>query len=180
MKLGWQDIVVLICSLALVWTMADPVPAAQRKAREQASPVVSGKPIESLPEQVQQPVRKTDMPAISEGRPEAIQKPTRPAQVKAKPSSSKSRRYGKVHKKVVPKAMVQSRTDLKYHGILENPQRYDPRPNSRTAGLPNPQIPDLIQDHFQELDRNQDGRIDPVEKAFSRLDMDHDLATTQR
>jgi hypothetical protein len=34
---------------------------------------------------------------------------------------------------------------------------------------------DLTFDHFQELDRNQDGVIDPVERAFGRIDMDQDL-----
>jgi hypothetical protein len=27
------------------------------------------------------------------------------------------------------------------------------------------------------LDRNQDGKIDPVERAFGRIDMDRDLPT---
>ena len=36
---------------------------------------------------------------------------------------------------------------------------------------------DLTHDHFQELDRNQDGAIDPVERAFGRIDMDRDLHT---
>src|SRR4029078_7876270 len=42
---------------------------------------------------------------------------------------------------------------------------------------PSPQTPDLTHDHFQELDRNQDGMIDPVERAFGRIDMDRDLHT---
>ena len=82
----------------------------------------------------------------------------------------------KVHKKEVPKAVVEPSIDLMYHGMLESPQRYDPRRNHRVgAGVPDPHNPELTHDHFQELDRNQDGSIDPVERVFGRLDMDRDL-----
>jgi hypothetical protein len=94
-----------------------------------------------------------------------------------KPMRSKVGSHVKVQKKVVPKAVVEPRTDLMYYGVLEDPQRYDPRPNPRQAGVPNPQNSDLSHDHFQELDRNQDGMIDPVERAFGRIDMDRDLHT---
>ena len=67
-----------------------------------------------------------------------------------------------------------------HYGILEDPQRYDPRPRADSASVPSPQTPDLAHDHFQELDRNQDGLIDPVEKAFGRIDMDRDLQTRTR
>jgi hypothetical protein len=80
-------------------------------------------------------------------------------------------------KKTVPKAVVQPRTDLIHYGILENSQRYDPRPPADAAGVLHPQALDLTHDHFQELDRNQDGKIDPVERAFGRIDMDRDLHT---
>jgi hypothetical protein len=88
-------------------------------------------------------------------------------------------RHGKESKKVKgkTKAVVKPHTDLTYHGILEDPSRYDPRQNRQTAGAPDPQTPDLTHDHFQELDRNRDGKIDPVERAFGRLDMDRDLST---
>jgi hypothetical protein len=81
----------------------------------------------------------------------------------------------KVHKKEAPKAVVQPRTDLMYHGMLETPQRYDPRRNQLGAGVPDPHTHELTHDHFQELDRNQDGMIDPVERTFGRPDMDRDL-----
>jgi hypothetical protein len=32
-----------------------------------------------------------------------------------------------------------------------------------------------VRDHFLELDRNQDGHVDPVERVFGRLDMEHDF-----
>jgi hypothetical protein len=62
-----------------------------------------------------------------------------------------------------------------YYGMLESPQRYDPRRNHLGGGVPNPDILELTYDHFQELDRNQDGAIDPVERTFGRPDMDRDL-----
>jgi hypothetical protein len=67
-----------------------------------------------------------------------------------------------------------------YHGMLESPQRYDPRRNHLGAGVPDPHNPGLIHDLFQELDRNQDGTIDPVERTFGRPDMERDLSTLQR
>lgn len=94
-----------------------------------------------------------------------------------KPMSSKRGLQVKAHRKVMPKAVVQPRTDLMHYGVLENAQRYDPRPNPHSAGVLNPQTPDLTHDHFQELDHNKDGRIDPVERAFGRIDMDRDLHT---
>ena len=83
----------------------------------------------------------------------------------------------KVRKKVIPKAVVQPRTDLIHFGMLEDSQRYDPRPHTDSAAVRSPQTPELAHDHFQELDRNQDGMIDPVERAFGRIDMDRDLHT---
>jgi hypothetical protein len=87
----------------------------------------------------------------------------------------KNHRTMKASKKTVPKAIVQPRTDLMHYGVLEDSQRYDPRPPADSAGMPHPQTLDLTHDHFQELDRNQDGKIDPVERAFGRIDMDRDL-----
>jgi hypothetical protein len=96
-----------------------------------------------------------------------------------KPAEAKNHRRLKVHKKVAPKAVVQPRTDLMYHGLFEDARRYDPRRDYRRSGVPDPRTPDLTHDHFQELDRNYDGRIDPVERALSRLDMDRDLHNLQ-
>jgi hypothetical protein len=119
---------------------------------------------------------KSPIPVATERQPEAIQKQTEPVPTEFKPASLKSLRGVKVHKKVVPKAVLEPRTDLMYHGMLESPQRYDPRRNHHVgAGVPDPHNPELTLDHFQELDHNQDGSIDPVERVFSRLDMDRDF-----
>ena len=80
---------------------------------------------------------------------------------------------------VRPPATVQPKLDLSYYGILEHPQRYDPR-LQRDKGAPhNPQTSELLHDHFQELDKNHDGVLDPFERALGRLDMDRDLSNRQ-
>jgi len=167
-------------ALALMWAMAEQTVAAPKKSKEQATPV-SGKDLKPSFEQAQRasPPKgsKVVQPSLSERKPGTLPKPAMSAQVEPPPSGRKHIRP--IHKKVTPKAVVQPRTDLIYYGVLEDSQRYDPRPNPHTAGVPNPQTPDLTHDHFQELDRNQDGKIDPVERAFGRIDMDRDLHNRQ-
>jgi len=70
---------------------------------------------------------------------------------------------------------VQAKPDISYHGILERPQRYDPRLDHRKGGSSNPQVDNVLHDHFQELDKNHDGAIDPIERAIGRIDLDRDL-----
>lgn len=66
---------------------------------------------------------------------------------------------------------------LAYQGILERPQRYDPGRELRKSNgaVPNPEARELQVDHFQELDRNQDGVLDPMERAVGRLDIERDM-----
>src|SRR6267378_921358 len=140
-----------ICSVAVLAVTVRQTIAATKKANEPA-PVVAAKPTKQQ---------------------------AKPARAELKPTSPKSPRRMKVHRKGASKAVVQPRTDLMYHGMLESPQRYDPRRNHIGAGVPDPHTLELTHDHFQELDRNQDGTIDPVERAFGRLDMDRDLHDRQ-
>lgn len=90
----------------------------------------------------------------------------------------KAHRHNK--KTILPKADLQPKPDLSYLGKFEQPQRYDPSRDYRRGGPPNPQAGDVLHDHFQELDRNRDGMIDPFERASGRLDMDRDLANRRR
>ena len=76
-------------------------------------------------------------------------------------------------------AIVEPKPDLSYHGILEQPRRYDPSRDRRAGRPPNPQAGEILHDHFQELDKNHDGMIDPFERAFSRLDMNRDVSNYQ-
>jgi hypothetical protein len=89
------------------------------------------------------------------------------------------RRHHKSGKKLRPPAIVAPKPDLSYHGILEQPQRYDPSRDRRAGRAPNPQAGELLHDHFQELDKNHDGMIDPFERALGRLDIDRDLSNRQ-
>jgi hypothetical protein len=172
---------VLICAslLAFTWASLGDVSAATKKAKEPTPVVAVPTPANQHFVQGQNPpgqrAKKSPIPTARERQPEAIQKQTKPVQTELKPTSPKSPRRMKVHKKEAPKAVVQPRTDLMYHGMLETPQRYDPRRNQLGAGVPDPHTHELTHDHFQELDRNQDGMIDPVERTFGRPDMDRDL-----
>ena len=158
---------------------AEPKPTSQKSpmsvARERAPEVIEkqANPGSTEPKQVSP---KSSLPVATEHQPEAIQRQAKPVQADLKLARSKNPRHMKVHKKEMPKAVVEPSIDLMYHGMLESPQRYDPRRNHRVgAGTPDPHNPELTHDHFQELDRNQDGLIDPVERVFGRLDMDRDL-----
>ena len=91
----------------------------------------------------------------------------------------KIRRHQKTRGKLRSQAIVESKPNLSYYGILEQPQRYDPSRDRRTGRAPNPQAGELLHDHFQELDKNHDGMIDPFERAVSRLDIDRDLSNRQ-
>ena len=134
---------------------------AARNARKEPAVFSSTKNVQSTPQV----------------KPASVARPSKYPAVEATPVKRKSHRPVKASKKSVPKAIVQPRTDLMHYGILENSQRYDPRPPADSTGVPHPQALDLTHDHFQELDRNQDGKIDPVERAFGRIDMDRDLHT---
>lgn len=170
-----------VCSVAVVAVTVGQTIAATKKVKEPA-PVVAAKATKQQPERGQNSstrrAKKSSLPAAAERQPGAIQKQAKPAPAELKSTSPvhpKSHRRVKVHRESVPKAVVQPRTDLMFHGMLESPQRYDPRRNHLGAGVLDPHNPDLAHDHFQELDRNQDGQIDPVERTFGRPDMDRDL-----
>jgi len=98
-----------------------------------------------------------------------------PAKKPADQAGGRARRRFKRSKKQRPQATGHAKPDLSYHGILERPNRYDPRQDHRKRGTPNPHIGDVLHDHFQELDKNHDGAIDPIERAIGRIDLDRDL-----
>ncbi|MDH5669410.1 MAG: hypothetical protein OEY86_15505 [Nitrospira sp.] len=100
--------------------------------------------------------------------------------IRGKKSATRSKRSAGVRKKTrKAKHAHAQRTitqDLSYHGILETPRRYDPSSGQQRGAVPNPRARDVRVDHFQELDKNQDGVLDPLERATSRLDIDRDLS----
>jgi len=183
MSRNFLELVVLgaVCSVAVVTVTVAQTIAATKKSNEPAQ-VVAAKPHKEQSEQRQnlsiQRAKKSLLPAATERQPEGIQKQAKPVPAELKPMNPvrpKGSRRMKVHRNRMPKAVVQPRTDLMYHGMLESPQRYDPRRNHLGAGVLDPHNPELTHDHFQELDRNQDGQIDPVERTFGRPNMDRDL-----
>ena len=166
----------MLSILLLAWALTGSVDglsfATQTKPLDQDS---SGVPLKSqkistiASEKIVAPkVTKALRPSMKEPKGAVLRRPS---------FTANSHRAIKAHKKALPKAVVQPRTDLMHYGMLENAQRYDPLPHAHHKGVPNPQTSDLTHDHFQELDRNQDGAIDPVERTFGRIDMDRDLHT---
>jgi hypothetical protein len=148
------------------------VESGDRLKKPLANPTLK-KPIKQKTEQI--PARAKVEDSLSN----QLQRPAREGVTDAQKKARQVHRQGKGSKKAKPQTVVKPRTDLMYHGMLEDPSRYDPRQNRQTAGAPDPHTPELTHDHFQELDRNRDGKIDPVERAFGRLDMDRDLSTRQ-
>ncbi len=107
---------------------------------------------------------------VSDGRKKAPQK---------EPSASRVHRRAKGAKRLKPLVVVTPKPDLSHHGMLEQPQRYSPHYEHGKGGTPNPNTGALLHEHFQELDKNRDGAIDPLERALGRLDIDRDLADRQ-
>jgi len=178
---SWRSaltILACVCLLIFPERMVKQAFGVQKTTKEQPSPAVAVKGVRPSSEPPQKSSSKNVLPTGSQRPTQANQtSPRQKLPAELKPMSSKRGLQVKAHRKVMPKAVVQPRTDLMHYGVLENAQRYDPRPNPHSAGVLNPQTPDLTHDHFQELDHNKDGRIDPVERAFGRIDMDRDLHT---
>ena len=137
---------VYACLLAFTWVAVGNASVATKKANEPTPAVVAAKSAKQQSEQGQTPsiqrAKKSSVSAATERQPEVIQKQAKPAQTELKSTSPKSPRRMKVHRRRVPKAVVEPRTDLMYHGMLENPQRYDPRRNHLGAGVPDPHNPE--------------------------------------
>lgn len=173
-----------VCLVAFTCAAVGDASAATKKVKEPAPVVFAAKPTPQQSEQGQtspvQRAKKSSIPPATERQPEAIQKQAKPVLTEHKQMSPKGNPRLKIHGKLAPKAVVQPRTDLMYHGMLESSQRYDPRRNHLGTGVPDPYNPELTHDHFQELDRNQDGTIDPVERTFGRPEMERDLSTHKR
>lgn len=154
------------------------VPAASAKSKKDAKPPVAKPPSPerqdptALPKKVgtKQPVgteSSKPVAAVTQG------------QTPSDRASRKIRRHRKAGVKWRPPVIVQPKPDFSYHGMLEQPQRYNPSRDRRAGRAPNPQAGEILHDHFQELDKNRDGVIDPFERAFGRLDMDRDVSNHQ-
>ncbi|MDN5943170.1 MAG: hypothetical protein L0H94_14925 [Nitrospira sp.] len=173
----------VVGSFVILAAMAGRTIAATTHTKESVPVAVSIKSAKQESRQGHNPpiqrIKKKSVPTDTERQPDDIQKQAKSVPTEFKPERSKHSRRMNIHKRVLPKAVVQPRADLMYYGMLESPQRYDPRRNHLGGSVPNPDILELTHDHFQELDRNQDGTIDPVERTFGRPDMDRDLHDCQ-
>jgi len=181
MKKESAGLIILVCACSIVMggALVEQGLAAQKKSKEQAPPGVSENSPTPSPVPARKSTKARTKKSISSTGPkqqaEALRSQAKETPALSKMPRQKGSRKANLSKNIRPKAVVQPRTDLMYHGLLEDTRRYDPRPNYREAGVQNPQTPSLAHDHFLELDHNQDGKIDPIERAFGRLDMDRDL-----
>ncbi|NOS76747.1 MAG: EF-hand domain-containing protein [Nitrospira sp.] len=95
------------------------------------------------------------------------------------PPARRAHRRARAVKPLRPQATLTPKPDVSYHGMLQQPQRYTPHYEQGKGRVPNPNAGALLHEHFQELDKNRDGSIDPFERALGRLDLDRDLADHQ-
>ncbi|MDF0644974.1 MAG: hypothetical protein P0111_13170 [Nitrospira sp.] len=171
-----QSIDVCLSAAILIATLVSPGWAGVREAKERIS--AEGTAKGSLEKQAMQgaPVGIGAIrPAVGNKQAQVVQRPKHFAETS---QARRSKTHRRTHVNRMPHAKVTiqpSRRELAFHGLLETPQRYDPRLNHRAARMPAIQTPELAQDQFVELDRNQDGHVDPVERTLGRLDMEHDL-----
>lgn len=99
-------------------------------------------------------------------------RPSHSARVSKKIGSKKLKRRAQPMTVVEPQPPIPA--NVAHFGMLEQPRRYDYRRDRRTGRVIVPQTTGLLHDHFQELDQNHDGVIDPFERAVGRLDIEHD------
>jgi hypothetical protein len=164
-------------TLQALWGYEGLVVAAAVKAKKDTKPSVT-QTVAPTREIASQPApRRRKAPVKNEAEPRLV--PDSRGTHAPVATGRKGRRHSRANKKLTPQAVVQAKPDLSYLGLLRQPQRYDPGWDQRTGGAPNPQVGDLLHEHFQELDKNRDGMIDPLERARGRLDIDRDLSNRQ-
>ncbi|MBI3355391.1 MAG: hypothetical protein HY038_01210, partial [Nitrospirae bacterium] len=150
-------IVGLLLALSSLEELVLPMSAIPSKPKKEAKPlvvqpVVPDRPVSSAP-LLKGKAKKSAGNKLGENAVVEL-----PGQTPSDRAPLKTRRHHKTGKKLRSPAIVQPKPNLSYHGILEQPQRYDPSRDRRTGRAPNPQAEVLLHDHFQELDKNHDGR----------------------
>lgn len=119
------------------------------------------------------------LPILTARKGKALTNKSVASTLRGKKSATRSKRSNSVRKKTRKSQRTRSQRtitqDLSYHGVLETPRRYDPSSSQPNGAVPNPGARDVSVDHFEELDKNRDGVLDPLERATSRLDIDRDL-----
>ena len=169
----------LLVTLVVTWAGEGSVARAERKVSGRQGGVAGNQAVPSLP--------KT-RPADSSRKDTEISKKQRvwkgPVLEKGKGSAKdqsvrRAHRRARAAKPLKPQATLTPKPDVSYHGMLQQPQRYTPHYEHGKGGVPNPNAGALLHEHFQELDKNRDGSIDPFERALGRLDLERDLADHQ-
>src|SRR5262245_51536022 len=126
---------ILLIALGLVGPTGNVSFAAQKKPPDQEPSRVSSKgqtvPADASEKTVTPKAMKAVRPSVQAPKHDMQPKPSMGA---AAAQPKKGHRAIKAHKKVVPKAVVQPRTDLIHYGMLEDTQRYDPRPHADSSG----------------------------------------------
>jgi hypothetical protein len=164
-------VAVLSATVVAVGIAADRAVATRHSVWGPVSPVAST----NHPHQVNRAPKASEPPPKQSLASRPLAEPGQLSRKASKPHQSKVS-----SKRVRPKAVLRPKHDILPHAILKDPRRYDLPLHYGTAGVNGPQTPYVTHDHFQELDRNQDGRIDPIERAVGRLDMDRDFPDRSR
>ncbi len=169
----------LVVALVMTWGGEGSVAWAERKALVGQGGVASDRLAGGQqPSRPSAPVQK-DV-GISKkqrvGKGPSLEKGKRPTK---EPSARRAHRRARVAKPLRPQATLTPKPDVSFHGMLQQPQRYAPHYEHGKGGVPNPNAGALLHEHFQELDKNRDGSIDPFERALGRLDLDRDLTDHQ-
>jgi len=167
----------VLTTLGSLGELAPSLSAAAAKSKKEAKlpmvePIVSDRSVPTT----RQKVEARKLAKTESGKSVAV---TSQGQTPSERTSRKTRRHQKARAKIHPPAIVQPKPNLSYYGILEQPQRYDPSRDRQTGRVLNPFAGELLHDHFQELDKNHDGVIDPLERALGRLDIDRDVNNRQ-
>ena len=171
----------LVVALALTWTGEGSVAWAERKVSTgQGGAANIRLAVGQPPPRPSAPVKK-DLEISKKqrvGKGLALGKGKGPTKEKEQ-SARHGRRRVRAAKPLRSQATLTPKPDVSYHGLLQQSQRYTPHYEHAKGGVPNPNAGALLHDHFQELDKNRDGSIDPFERALGRLDLERDLADHQ-
>jgi hypothetical protein len=168
----------LVAALVLTWAVEGSVAWAERKSSTGQGGVGNRLAGGQQPSRSSVPVKKDVEISKKQrvGKNLSLEKSKRQTK---EPSARRAHRRARAAKPLRPQATLTPKPDVSYHGMFQQPQRYTPHYEHGKGGVPNPNAGALLHEHFQELDKNRDGSIDPFERALGRLDLDRDLADHQ-
>jgi len=171
--------IALVAVLALTWSGSGSLVWAERKAPVGQEGVTDDRAVAGRPQtRPSVPVQ----PGVGVSPKQEVGKsfsPGKPGGPLKKQPVRRAHRRTRGAKRLKPQISITPKPDVSFHGLLEQPQRYFPHYEPGKGGATNPNTGALLHDHFQELDKNRDGSIDPFERALGRLDIDRDLADRQ-